>query len=327
MSALSHYATVRSVTDGGRDGPGVHLRFLTILPGRPHKSGDLGCCPAARNLSAVERCVEAESSVRAGAPGVVDIPHADEITTWPLAFNHGGDAWYMMSSLGRDRAALMRVDQRLGRPTVLAEHHKVDLGVIRIWNPVTYEIDAVDANHVRQEWISLNPEIEGDLQFLQAALPGDEYMVDSQSEDNSRWIVTAYGPERPLTYFLYERSRQRLTELFNARPELAGYRLAPMQGHVIKARDGHDLVSYLTLPADVPAPRPREPLPMVLIVHGGPWGRDYYAYRGDHQWLANRGYAVLSVNYRASTGFRQGLRQCRYSRACRQDARRPDRCG
>jgi len=233
----------------------------------------------------------------------LDVPHADELTTWPLAFNRAGDAWYMMSSLGRNRAALIRVDQRLGKPTVLVEHDKVDLGVMQIWNPVTYEIDAVDANHVRQKWIALNPAVETDLHFLKAALPDEEYMVDSKSEDNDRWVVTAYGPERPLTFFLYERSRQRLTELFNARPELAGYRLAPMQGHVIKARDGRELVSYLTLPADLSASRPSEPLPMVLIVHGGPWGRDYYAYRGDHQWLANRGYAVLSVNYRASTGF------------------------
>jgi acylaminoacyl-peptidase len=76
-----------------------------------------------------------------------------------------------------------------------------------------------------------------------------------------------------------------------------------MHGHIIASRDRLDLVSYVTLPADEPNARPRAPLPMVLIVHGGPWGRDIYSYRGDHQWLANRGYAVLSVNYRASTGF------------------------
>ena len=70
-----------------------------------------------------------------------------------------------------------------------------------------------------------------------------------------------------------------------------------------KSRDGLDLVSYLTLPADIKGDRPPEPLPMVLVVHGGPWARDSYGYRGDHQWLADRGYAVLSVNYRGSTGF------------------------
>src|SRR5262249_44648907 len=158
----------------------------------------------------------------------LDVPHADELTTCPLAFNRAGDAWYMMSSLGRNRAALIRVDQRLGKPTVLVEHDKVELGVMQIWNPVTYEIDAVDANHVRQKWIALNPAVETDLHFLKAALPDEEYMVDSKSEDNDRWVVTAYGPERPLTFFLYERSRQRLTDMFNARPELPAYRLPPL---------------------------------------------------------------------------------------------------
>jgi dipeptidyl aminopeptidase/acylaminoacyl peptidase len=231
------------------------------------------------------------------------IPHADEMTTWPLMFNRSGNAWTMMSSLDRNRAALVRVDAAAGAQTVLAEHDKADLGGSRIWNPVTLEIDAVAANYLRQEWIALNPKIGSDLRFLRDNLGGAEFFVDSQSDDNGRWVVTAYGPKQPLSYFLYDRRRGVLGSLFSARPELAGYRLAPMQSHVIKARDGLDLVSYLTLPADQPAPRPTAPLPMVLVVHGGPWGRDGYGYRADHQWLANRGYAVLSVNYRASTGF------------------------
>ncbi len=233
----------------------------------------------------------------------LDIPHADEQTTWPLLFNRAGDAFTMMTSLGRDKAALVRVDAVSGAETLLAEHAKADIGAWRIWNPVTFEIDAIGANYLRQEWIALNPTVGSDLQFLRKNLGTAEFIVDSQSQDNRRWIVTAYGPEHPVTYFLYDRPRERLTELFCTRPQLAGHRLAPMQCHVVAACDGRDLVSFLTLPADEPAARPREPLPMVLVVHGGPWGRDVYGYRPDHQWLSNRGYAVLSVNYRASTGF------------------------
>jgi dipeptidyl aminopeptidase/acylaminoacyl peptidase len=233
----------------------------------------------------------------------LDIPHADEMTTWPLRFNHAGDAFTMMSSLGRDRAALVSVDAASGAETVVAEHAEVDIGAWQIWNPVTFEVDAIGANHLRQEWIALTPAIADDLQFLKTNLGIAEFFVDSQSADNRRWIVTAYSAERPVTYFLYDRNRVAISELFSERPDLAGYRLAPMQAHIIKSRDGLDLVSYLTLPADEPAERPAVPLPMVLVVHGGPWGRDIYGYRPDHQWLANRGYAVLSVNYRASTGF------------------------
>jgi len=76
-----------------------------------------------------------------------------------------------------------------------------------------------------------------------------------------------------------------VTELCTARPDLKRYRLAPMQTIKTKARDGLDLVSYLTLPADIAGVRPPRPLPMVMVVHGGPWGRDIYGYRGDHQCL------------------------------------------
>src|SRR5262249_7686292 len=109
--------------------------------------------------------------------------------------------------------------------------------------------------------------------------------------------------EQPAIYYLFERAERRLTRLFSARPQLERYKLSPMQGRIVRSRDGLDLVSYLTLPATERGPRPERPLPMVLSVHGGPWARDTYGYDPEHQWLANRGYAVLSVNYRGSSGF------------------------
>jgi dipeptidyl aminopeptidase/acylaminoacyl peptidase len=87
---------------------------------------------------------------------------------------------------------------------------------------------------------------------------------------------------------------------------LEGLKLAKMQPRVVKTRDGFDMVCYLTLPADQdagPKAQPKQPLPMVLLVHGGPWGRDSWGFSSEHQLLANRGYAVLSVNFRGSTGF------------------------
>mgnify|MGYP001480142208 CR=1 FL=1 len=114
--------------------------------------------------------------------------------------------------------------------------------------------------------------------------------------------MTASAADVPLTYHLYDRDSGETAELFSSRPELEAYRLAPMQGRSIRARDGLDLVSYLTLPAGERGARPARPLPMVLAVHGGPWARDGYGYDAEHQWLANRGYAVLSVNYRGSSG-------------------------
>jgi dipeptidyl aminopeptidase/acylaminoacyl peptidase len=233
---------------------------------------------------------------------LLEIPQEDDFSTHVLLFNRAGDAWWMLSSLGRDKSALVRVDAASGTQTVMAQHSRADLDS-RIVDPSTFEVDAIAANYVRQEWIAVNPAIAADLAFLHANLADAEFQVESQSDDNGRWVVMAHKAEQPLTYFLYDRSRRQLSELFSARPELKPYRLAPMHGHVIKSRDQRDLVSYLTLPSGEDGPRPAAPVPLVLLVHGGPWGRDVYGYRGDHQWIANRGYAVLSVNYRASTGF------------------------
>src|SRR6185503_3894548 len=106
---------------------------------------------------------------------------------------------------------------------------------------------------------------------------------------------------------------KKATYLFTSTPELEKLPLVKMTPEIIKARDGLNLVSYLSLPkgsfdehaptTKTPKPRPDKPLPMVLLVHGGPWARDDWGYDPEHQLWANRGYAVLSVNYRGSTGF------------------------
>ena len=230
------------------------------------------------------------------------IPFEDWLSTGTIFFNRAGTHLMMLSSIGRDTAALLRVEMASGAESVLAEHPKADLGEL-IFDPGTFEVDAVAAGRIRREWIILNPEVGKTLALVRRHAPDGEISVVSMSRDNRRWTVALYGPAMPLTYFLVDRDAATVSELFSARPDLKPYPLAGMQGLVIKSRDGLDLVSYLTLPASEAGDRPRAPLPMVLLVHGGPWSRDDYGYRRDHQWLANRGYAVLSVNYRASTGF------------------------
>ncbi len=107
-----------------------------------------------------------------------------------------------------------------------------------------------------------------------------------------------------MRYYLYNREKKKATFLFTNRSELEKLQLAKMHPVVIKSRDDLNLVSYLSLPPWLDEDgKPKKPLPMVLFVHGGPWARDSWGYRSYHQWLANRGYAVLSVNYRGSTGF------------------------
>lgn len=230
------------------------------------------------------------------------IPFEDTMTTWVGAFNRAGTHFCMASSLGRNTSAMLRIDAATGEETVLAEHPNADVSGFLV-DPQSYEVVAVCTDPGRQSWTALVPDVGDTLDLIKASEPDANFTISSMSDDNTRWIATVWDPKRPATYALIDREAASMTELFSARPDLKPYRLSGMRMVTIPSRDGLDLVSYLTLPPDEPTDGPREPLPLVLRVHGGPWARDSYDYRRDHQWLANRGYAVLSVNYRASTGF------------------------
>src|SRR5262249_34234172 len=135
---------------------------------------------------------------------------------------------------------------------------------------------------------------------------GDVEIV-SQSLDDKRWVVSFAVSDGPIKFYLYDRgAKGKATFLFTNNTALEKQKLTPMHAQTIDARDGLKLVSYLSLPSSSDPEgkgRPKEPLPLVLLVHGGPWSRDSYGMHGTHQWLASRGYAVLGVNYRGSSGF------------------------
>jgi dipeptidyl aminopeptidase/acylaminoacyl peptidase len=143
------------------------------------------------------------------------------------------------------------------------------------------------------------------MAYLRQVSPGDIEVI-SRTLDDSIWIVAYIVDDGPVRYYRYDRETRRATYLFSNRQALDGLSLAKMHAVIIAARDGLHLVSYVTLPVgserEDDLQRPRAPLPMVLLVHGGPWSRDAWGYNPWHQWLANRGYAVLSVNFRSSTG-------------------------
>jgi dipeptidyl aminopeptidase/acylaminoacyl peptidase len=213
----------------------------------------------------------------------------------------------MLDSTGRDRAALVRVDAYTAAKTVLGESARAD--VVDAWlDPITNAPEAFAAEYLRREWRAIDPDAQADLDFLENQLAG-EFTVASRSVDDARWIIVEEGPTTAARSYLYERgdaANRRLTQLFRHRPALDQAALQPMTPVEIEARDGLTLVSYLTLPIGSDAnadARPEAPAPLVLAPHGGPWARDSYGFSSLHQWLANRGYAVLSVNFRGSTGF------------------------
>jgi len=232
---------------------------------------------------------------------IFSIEPDDALTTGPSHVNRAGDAWYLLSSIGRDKAAVLRVDWTTGAQSVIASHDKVDVfGMVT--DPRTYEVTAVSANYVRDEWIAIDQATGRDLARLERELDAN-IGISSQSDDDTLWVVAASRPDRPAAWHVLDRRSGELSFLFAARPKLEKVKLAPMHGTIIKSRDGLELVSYLTLPTAETGTRPARPLPMVLDVHGGPWARDDWNYDRDVQWYANRGYAVLQVNYRGSTGF------------------------
>jgi dipeptidyl aminopeptidase/acylaminoacyl peptidase len=222
----------------------------------------------------------------------------DSLTTRPLGFTTDGKTLYWADSRGRNTAALMAQDVATGAATVVAQDTRADIGAA-LSDPKTGKVQAYSVDYLTSEYVALDPAIKADLAFLKKEAKGQFY-VTSRDHADTKWLVTIDRvTEAPATW-LYERKTKKLTKLFVARPELDGAKLAPMMAKEIKSRDGKTLVSYLTLPTNGVKGKPA---PMVLLVHGGPWGRDGFGYNSLHQWLGNRGYAVLSVNFRGSTGF------------------------
>jgi acylaminoacyl-peptidase len=232
---------------------------------------------------------------------IMSIDADDVFGTEPTHFNRAGDAWFLGSCVGRDNTVMLRVDWATGTQTMVAAHDKVDISGW-LTDPRTNEVTAVSAEYVRNAWIAVDAPTGRDLAWLECELDAT-IEIESQSDDGMLWVVGSARPDRPLAWHLLDRRTGKITPLFSARPKLDKVKLAPMHGLIIPARDGLELVSYLTLPANETGARPARPLPMVLLVHGGPWARDTWRYDREVQWLANRNYAVMQVNYRGSVGF------------------------
>jgi dipeptidyl aminopeptidase/acylaminoacyl peptidase len=204
---------------------------------------------------------------------------------------------WVATSLGVNAARLLSIDAATGRRRVLVEDPQFDVNGL-LTNPRTDAIEAVSFLKQRREYSFLDRRLAADFAVLRHVRDGDITDV-SRSVDDKTWVVTFTMDAAPTYYYLYDRPSRKATLLFSNRPALEQYRLSKMTPVEYTARDGMKLYGYLTTPAAVAATR----LPMVVFVHGGPWARDRWGYSGYVQWLANRGYAVLQVNFRGSTGY------------------------
>ena len=228
---------------------------------------------------------------------LITFPYGEEGSA--VDFSKDGRSILALSSLGRECTALVRLNAQTGAEIeTIAASDKCNCGGILL-NEDTKEVRAVSFNYARTERTFFDETLEADFAALEAAAPaGAEVGIASRTRDEQTWIVSYRRDDGPTEFVVYDKAAGgSIAPLFVSAPALLEYQFAHMEDVRIPARDGLELVGYLTRTDTERA------TPLVLLVHGGPWARDFWGFNAQAQWLANRGYAVLQVNYRGSQGY------------------------
>ncbi|NEU80109.1 S9 family peptidase [Nostoc sp. UIC 10630] len=214
-----------------------------------------------------------------------------------VSFSDDGKNLYIQGNHDANAKRLLAVDLDSRQETVIAEDEQYDVVGIII-HPLTRVIQAVSFYKDKQEWQVIDQSIATDFEEIAKVRPG-EFSIISRDLEDKTWLVAYRTDDGPVYYYAYNRESKTSTFLFSNQPKLETLQLASMQPISYEARDGLTIHSYLTTPVGIPT----QNLPTVLLVHGGPWARDTWGFSPTAQWLANRGYAVLQVNFRGSTGY------------------------
>jgi dipeptidyl aminopeptidase/acylaminoacyl peptidase len=232
------------------------------------------------------------------------IPAAERDTTRFLGIDPTDQVGWMTDSRDRDTAAMFAVDLRTKKRRLLAEDAHVD-AVTGFVDPATFEIAGVGFNDLRQGWKIIAKKVQPDAAALDAISQG-AWEITSATRDGAQWLVQVTGDIQPSTYYLYDRKARKAKLLMTEAPALDVMALSPMQAYAIPARDGARLVAYATVPREHdPDHRgiPDHPLPAILMIGPDPSVRLVWTYNAVHQWLAARGYVVITTNTRGASGF------------------------
>ena len=221
----------------------------------------------------------------------------DNLVSSPLGFTKDGGSMLMIDSRNANAGRLVRLDLETNELEIIAEDSTYDVSDVML-NPDTYEIEAVAFTRARTEWMTLDESVNEDFEAISRLDDGD-FSVTSYDNGYGMWTVAFTKDDGPVSFYMYDRETKDATFLFVHRPELDDYTLAPMEAASFQSRDGLTINGYITYPPGAG----RRNLPVVLNVHGGPWARDEWGYNPEAQWLANRGYVCLQVNFRGSTGY------------------------
>jgi dipeptidyl aminopeptidase/acylaminoacyl peptidase len=228
---------------------------------------------------------------------LLTVPGDDATGSRLISFSEDGGSLLAVSSVGAETSRLVRIDVATGAAQVLAGDPEADVSRVRLRRD-NREPQIVVFQKDRSEYLAVDPSVADDLAAIRALHPGDPLFAGSDDAD-STWLIAFTNDSGPVPYFIYDRASKTGRLLFTSRPELSRYRLAPMEPFSFPARDGLTIRGYLTFPPGAG----RRDLPAVLCVHGGPWARDTWGFNQRAQWLANRGYLCVQVNYRGSRGY------------------------
>ena len=228
----------------------------------------------------------------------------DEPSFAPVGMKGDGENGWVSSNLtpdgqARDKAAIYEYNfktRSFGK--LVYEHPKVDVTGITV-SDKTRDIVSVGFSWDKPEVIYIDPRWKSAMEGVNQALPDTLNFISSVNEDETLGVVVAYSSQQPAEYYLLDFEGRKLTYLSASRPWVKAEEMAQTTSYTMTARDGRQLQGYLTLP---PGSEGKN-LPTIVHPHGGPWARDGYGYNPEIQFLANRGYAVLQVNFRGSTGF------------------------
>ncbi|HTY30139.1 S9 family peptidase [Mycobacterium sp.] len=228
---------------------------------------------------------------------LLKVPPEDAELTAPLGFTKDGNAMYLRMSVDANAGRLVQMDIATGAVEVIAEDPAYDI-VDAVFNPDTRGIEAATLYRDRLEYQIFDDAVRGDIEALQRLNTGD-LVIGDRDRDDATWLVAFHSDSGPVKFYTWDRDSKTATFLFDHQPQLNNYPLVPMEPFAFTSRDGLTIHGYLTFPPQVE----RTDLPAVLLVHGGPWARDLRRFDARAQWLANRGYLCVQVNFRGSSGY------------------------
>ncbi|RKZ16969.1 S9 family peptidase [bacterium] len=235
-----------------------------------------------------------------GLKTIATCTFAEDIT--PVGFHPDRRRCYVTTDRGaeRDLSELMLLDVETGKWELVEKdpENQVDFGMA-VFHPETDELIATAYVGDRVRVYPKDAATTALWSNLKKALPDGEIGINSMARDMSRMLVSVSRDVDPGSVYLYDAASGEATLQYRSRPELPIEHLAPMKPVRFEARDGLTIYGYVTTPKGMEAKN----LPTVMYIHGGPWARDRWGYDPYAQFLANRGYAVMQVNYRGSTGY------------------------